>query len=393
MSNYLPHQIAKGLRVVETLKKYGVCYLAGQVRSGKTRTALYAVAQLGYKRVLWLTKKAAIPGILKESTAVGVPLTTVTNYEQAAKLSADDYDFVVVDEAHQLGTVGKPSLRIRAIRKLALDKPVLLLSGTPSAETTLGLYHQFCITKYSPLKFKNFYEFFHHYGIPTSIWVNGRKIEQYKKSRPELMEHLAPYFVEMSQDDAGITAKAQDRLHIVPLLPKTKQMIETIKTEFVAWIGGAERAFESEMAVRAVIHQVESGSVLLDGEIFNLENSEVVDYIREVFGDSPDVAVMAHFRSTREKIAKCLPNVHVYSSDGHAEGTSLAHYKHFVVANSGYSGAKFIQRRERGVLIGRDDAAVVHHIVTDAGVSRHVYKAVSDKRDFNLAMFRKMLHA
>lgn len=392
--SYYPHQITKGDEVVAVLKQYGVCYLAGEVRSGKTRTALYALGKLPVKRVLWLTKKQAIDGIVKEVAAVGATcVTTVTNYEQAPKLKAGDYDLVVLDEAHNLATRGKATARVKAVRALAFDKPLLLLSGTPSVETSLGLYHQFCVTRYTPLKFKNFYEFFRAWGIPNTIWLHGRAVEQYNRAKPELLDAVEPYFVRMTQADAGITAVADDVVHTFELGEDTLKLINKIVTDNVATIGGEEVVFETDMSVRVAIHQIEAGALLVEDRVIDLPCWEMVDYIRKTFGDKPDVAVMCHFRSTRQKIQSWLPNVHVYSSDGHAEGVDLSHYRAFVIANSGYSGAKFIQRRDRGTRIDVKTPRKVHHLMVKGALSERVYSAVSVKKDYNLAQFRRDMRA
>lgn len=386
--SYLPHQISKGQEVADILRSKGVCYLAGLPRSGKTRTALYALSLLPIKRVLWLTKKQATPGIQKEIAEVAPAYeVTVTNYEQVTKLNKADYDFAVVDEAHNLGAVGKPTQRVKDIRAIALDKPVLLLSGTPSVESSLALFHQFCVTKHTPLKYKSFFEFFRVWGVPSPIWLYGKQVEQYKKAKPELLESLEPYFVRMTQDDAGITAKAEDVVHRIELSPYTLDLI----AQALSGVMDNSMVFDSDAAIRMAVHQIEAGAVLYRDEVIHFANTELVDYIRQTFGDSSEVAVMCHFRSTRDKVAQHLPNVHVYSSDGHSEGVDLSRYKAFVIVNSGYSGAKFVQRRERGTRIDVTEPRLVHHLVSIGQLSERVYDAVSAKRDYNLAMFRKDL--
>jgi hypothetical protein len=57
--------------------------------------------------------------------------------------------------------------------------------------------------------------------------------------------------------------------------------------------------------------------------------------------------------------------------------------------NTGFSGAKHVQRRDRITNMNVTDDRVVHHIVTSGGISKDVYEAVSLKRDYNLAMFRR----
>lgn len=389
--SYLPHQIDKSAQLLRLLAEYHIAYLFGQVRSGKTRTVIKTAVDYGAVRPLVLTKKNAIAGWKSELEATGHHHFTVTNYEQAKKIDPKNHDLIIIDEAHNLGKVGKPTQRYKTIKRIAWHRPTIFLTGTPLPETPLRIYYQLSVCGYSPFStFKNFYDFFRYYGIPSPIRINGRMVEQYNKSKPELLHDVEPIMVRMSQEDAGIRAKAEDKVHKVILLPSTKDLIKQITEDQVVEIRGKVYSFESDMAVRTAIHQAEAGAILLEEEIVELPNTEIIDYIRDTFGDSSDVAVMCHFRSTRQKIARHLPNVHTFSSDAHAEGVSLAGYKHFVIANTGYSGAKHIQRRDRATNINKTEAGVANHIVTDYGVSRFVYAQVSKKLDFNITHFRRL---
>lgn len=269
----------------------------GRSRSGKTRTAIRTVE--GFKTPLVLTKKNAIPGWKSELKACGANHIHVTNYEQAHKIIPGEHDVIIIDESHNLNKVGKQTKRFRDIRELAYITPCLFLTGTPAIEKQAGLYYQLGVSQYSPFaQFRSFYDFFRCYGVPETLWIGGRQINQYNKVKPELMEKVLPYVVEMTQADAGISCNATDKVHTVKLGPAVTQWINKIKKDGVVKLDGEEYAFESDMAVRSAIHQSESGAVLLDGGIQMLPCYEVVNYIKTAFGDSPDVALMAHFRST-----------------------------------------------------------------------------------------------
>lgn len=393
MSTYLPHQIRAAYEANEVLRQHRLAYIFGEPRSGKTRTALKIASS--FKNVLVLTPKAAISGWHKEIKAIGhtAPIT-VTNYEQAPKLRAE-YDFVVIDEAHRLGKVGKPTQRVKDIRAITGQAPCLYLSGTPIVETPLAIYYQWIVCRHTPLKFRNFYDFFRAYGEPSMIKLHGRWVEQYKKSKPELLEVIEPYIVRMTQKDAGIadSVQAKDKLHVVSLERETHKLIKTIQEDKVATVAGEVIAFESDIKERMAVHQIESGALRIDDHIVELPNNEVIDYMLRTFGDSPDVALMAHFHSTRQKLERHFKQAHIYSSTAHAEGVDLSHYRHFVIVNADYSGAKFVQRRERLVNVNKTGESVVHHIVTNAGVSSLVYEMTSKKRDFNLRCYRELRDA
>ena len=391
--SYLPHQTETADKCAAVIKERGLCLLQGEMRTGKTRTALRTLELLGAKRPLIVTKKAAIAGWVSEIDAVAFSLAFpyVTNYEQCAKLAADDFDFVVVDESHAVSRPGKPTQRWKHIARISRGKPVLLMTGTPTTESLLQLYYQFALSDRSPLRYKNFYEFFRAWGVPSQIRLNGRWVEMYKKAKPELLDRAQPWIVTLTQEQAGITHKAVDRVHTVPLSAATKALIATIQKDKVVTLpNGSIYAAESDMSERVTIHQIEAGAMLHEDELINLPNTEVIDYIAETWGDSEGLALMAHFRSTRMKLELNFPKASIFSSVAHAEGVSLADFEHFVIVNSDYSGAKFVQRRDRGVNLNKRTDAIVNHIVTDGGVSKHVYNAVSKKLDFTLTNYRRL---
>lgn len=387
--SYLSHQVKASDELLAIIRQKAIALLAGLPRTGKTRAAIRVAEKSKAGRILVVTKKAAIDGWHSELEAVNaLKIYTVTNYEQVAKLE-EQFDFVIVDESHNIGRPGKPTQRLQALKQVAYGLPVLLLTGTPAAETHLAYYYQFSLSKWSPFAaFRNFYEFFNHWGMPHQIKVNGHLRETYKRARPELLPFLSPYIVKISQDDAGIKYQAQDRVHTVILQPETKALIEKIKKDKVAHIGGQLRGFETDIAERVAVHQLEYGAVLLDDEIVDNGNTEVVDFLLKEFGDYEDIGFMCHFRSTRFVLEKFFKKAKIFSSNAHAEGVNLSHLAHFVIVNSDYSGARFVQRRERITNINRTTEAVVHHIVTDGGISKSVYQTLRQKKDFTLKLYR-----
>ena len=370
----LPHQIVKAEECYDILKAKGLVYLAGEVRSGKTLTAILTAEKSKAKNILVFTKKAAIEGWMKFSDNM-TKHYHITNYEQASKLNKDDYDLVIVDEAHNLGTVGKPSKRVKEIRALAYNKPIILLSGTPHAETKASLYHQMCITKYSPFaQWSTFYKFFAVLGILESKWIAGRMLKVYKKTVPEIDLYLEDYWVRMTQADAGIDVEQDDVVHYIELDKGTTSLYNALLKDQVAIIDGEEVICDSDMKLRVTLHQLEFCQ-------------STIDFIRENFKGK--VALMSHFRKQQELLAKEFTEFDCFSSNKHKEGVDLSMYDHFVIVSSDYSGAGFLQRRQRNVNVNNTKTTRVHHLMVKGGISEQVYKAVSVKKDFNNAIFKK----
>ena len=389
---YKPHQIKSGKEIAAAMRANNFFYCAGDVRCGKTATVLYALTLLDFKSILVLTKKAAISGWHSEIERTGFDRQIhVTNFEQIKNLNGDDYDVVICDESHVIGSVGKPSKRFRELRALAWDKPYGACTGTPVAETPCSLYYQTAASKYGPFsRFKTFYKFFAEYGVPEIMYISGRAINQYKKCKPKLMDEFGRFAVTITQADAGIVSPIINRTHAVSVSPITKDLIRQAKKSGVVTLGDDEVILESDMAVRLFIHQAEFGAVLVDGEYIHTGCLAIVDYIKRQWGDDPSVGIMTHYRSTRSLFEKHFKNVELYSSNADAEGVNLAHLNHLIICGTDFSGAKHHQRINRQAnLTDGGRKIVVNHIITSSGISWSVYDAVSQKRDFSLAAFRQ----
>ena len=398
-----PHQVEFADKLYAMMKVKGYAYLAGKPRSGKTLTAILTAEKSDkINNVLVLTKKAAISGWEKFTKGMELKHSYhVINYEQAHKTIAGEYDFVIIDESHNLGTLGKPSQRIKTIKKLCWNMPHIHLSGTAIVESPCGIYHQMSISKFSPFKQKNFYDFHRVYGTPYSIKAAGRDINQYDKANSLLMPKINEFTIYMTQEDAGIdkTMQAVDKLHYVELNKPTKDLYNLIQKDNIAKVftnmffnlkpignlleDSKDLVCDTVMKLRTSLHMLESGIAKVDDEYIYLGNTEKIDYIKETFGDEETTGIMCHFVGERKLLEKHFKKAKIYSSSAHAEGVDLSHLSNFVIMSSDYSGSKFIQRRDRIINTEGSNTLTVHHIMVKKAISEQVYKKVSKKEDFN----------
>lgn len=405
------HQEVFAEKCWQVLKEKGYVYLAGLPRSGKTYTSILTAEKSNkISSVLVLTKKAAISGWHKfiDGNDSLKHKYYVTNYEQVGsmtgkkfnlKLNPEDYDLVIIDESHNLGTLAKPSARIKLIRKLCWNMPHIHLSGTAIVESPNGIYHQMTISKFRPFNHKNFYDFHREFGEPYYIKAAGRDINQYDKAKDNLMPVINEFTIYMTQDDAGIgkDVQAYDKPHYVELDEKTKKLYNELQEHNIAKIqdnglgpiNETRSAMEyqlvcdSIMKLRTSLHMLEGGVAKVDDEYIFLGNTEKINYIKEHFEDSKETGIMAHFIGERKLLAKHFKLATIYSSTSDAEGVDLSHLSNFIIYSSGYSGSKFIQRRDRVVNINGSNTTIVNHILVKKAISEQVYKKVSKKDDFN----------
>lgn len=400
-----PYQIEKANQAFKLVKELGYVYIAGKPRSGKTLTAiLVAEASTKINSVLVLTKKNAIPGWIKFTEDKELELKHkyyVTNYEQVGsiksgryhlKLKPKDYDLVIIDESHNVGKVGKPSNRYRVIKKLCYDMPHIHLSGTAIVESANSIYYQMSISKFNPFKFLNFYGFFRFWGVPYYIKAMGRDIQQYDKYKPELLNEIDEFTIYMTQEDAGIdkSLQAVDIVHYIQLNEDTRELYNTLQEKCIIDIGENKLVCDSTMKLRTSLHMLESGVAKIDDEYIMIGNKEKIDYVKKVFGDSEDVGIMCNFIGERKLLHSSFKSASIYSSTAHAEGVDLSHLRHFIIFSSGYSGSKFIQRRDRIINIKGSNTLKVHHILVKGAISEQVYKKVSKKQDFNNKTYTKV---
>ena len=272
------------------------------------------------------------------------------------------------------------------IRKLCYNLPHIHLSGTAIVESPMSIYHQMFISKYNPFKeFKNFYDFHRTYGIPTILHFGGREVKDYSVAKSELLDKINEFTIYMTQEDANIDSslQARDVLHYIKLEDKTKELYNKLQKDRILKIGDKLLVADTTMKLRTSLHMIESGVAKIDDEYIFLGNTEKIDYIKKTFGDNEDTGIMCHFVGERMLLKKYFKKAKIYSSSSHAEGVDLSYLKHFVILSSDYSGAKFIQRRERIVNISGSNTLKVNHILVKNAISDQVYSITSKKMDFN----------
>ena len=181
------YQEAAASKIASLLKNEGCAYLAGEVRTGKTLTVLAAAQRLGYKRILFVTKLKAISSIQRDALNLGVHVL-VTNYEQLKKYRYSEWDLLILDEAHSVGSYPKPGLRFKNLCTINY-RNIVLLSGTPSPESYSQLFHQFKLTRRLWHRYSNFYEWAKagYVDVTQKRVGTGQVINDYQHANKDLI--------------------------------------------------------------------------------------------------------------------------------------------------------------------------------------------------------------
>lgn len=405
--NWRPYQekiISKGREVIN---KYRFVYLAMEVRTGKTLTALGIARACAYKNVVFLTKKKAISSIIKDYELLQPNFfIKIINYESMHKLDISRCDFLVLDEAHGLGAFPKPSKRAKDVRDFIkkYNPAVCLLSGTPTPESYSQMYHQVYGIPLNPFKsFKNFYLFAQRYVSVTRKKINSLYINDYSKGRISILDEMKPYTISYSQKEAGFKVETTENVLEVEMSKQTYNYIKQLKRNRV--IEGSQEVILGDTPVKLMskVHQMCSGTVK-----FESGNSMILDYnkanfIRDYFKEKK-IAIFYKFRAEYKALKEVFSgsltteleefnstdkNIALQIVSGR-EGISLSNAECLVYYNIDFSATSYWQSRDRMTTKERLKNNV-YWIFAEDGIEKDIYKTVINKKDYTVNHFKKDL--
>jgi hypothetical protein len=410
------YQTDIGTRAVDILNNHGIVYLAMQVRTGKTATALYAADKYGAKKVLFVTKKKAISSIETDADSLGVSYQlNVINYEQLHKIAIDykkfdsEYDFFICDEAHGLGAFPKPSERTKNLMALVQSKPVILLSGTPTPESWSQIYHQLAISLRSPWnRYGNFYRWAKDYvKVHQRKYAHGT-VNDYSNARKEMIEadtkHL---FITYSQEEAGFTEFVEEEVLRVKMADATYKFADALKEKRVITNKEGETVLaDTELKLMQKLHQIYSGTVIIDDPARRAScfDSTKAKFIQENFKGqkiaiyykfiAEEIMLRSVFGSrivtTSESFNESDTNaVFISQVQSGREGVNLSTADALVMLNIDFSAVSYWQSRARLQTKDRTKSAKVYWVFAEGGIEEKIYKVVNGKKDYNTYYFRK----
>jgi hypothetical protein len=413
-----PEQRTTVDKAKQILAEKNIVYLAAEIRTGKTIMAL-SIAHEGTKqkfnKVCVITKKKAISSIEKDYKDSGYhfDLITVTNFEQVPKLNPE-YDLYVVDEAHSIGAFPKPSNRTKAIKELVKDKPVILMSGSPTPETPSQIYHQFWISPYSPFfKFSGFYKWAHEFVNIKKKFINGFAINDYTTAKEaEINQLIEPYMVKLSQEEAGFTSFVEEEIIIIPIDDRMYKLMNVLKRDKVYTMKSGDVILaDTPVKMQSLFHQLSSGTLktteIKDGkEIakYHILDESKAWYIKTRFAGHK-IAIFYRFIGEGNLLRKVFPN---YTDDPQEfnsrsdlfficqivsgrEGTNLSTADALIMYNIDFSATSYWQGRGRMQTKDRVIASKMYWLFSEKGLERYVYKAVVKKQNYTKQYFQKDL--
>ena len=378
-------------------------YLAMQVRTGKTLTSL-GIADKIAKKVLFLTKKKAMKDVVSDYNNFGFDFDlTVINYESMHKFTDIVYDMIILDEAHSLGAYPKPSKRAKDVKVLIRrDNPyICFLSGTPTPESYSQMYHQVYGIPNNPFRqYRSFYRFCDDHVNVTQRFINGFKKNVYSDGKQSILDLMAPYMIDYTQQQAGFDSVIDEEILKVPISNKIYTMCDKLKKDLVLEIGDEVILADTGVKLMTKLHQLYSGTVKFESGNTLIVDDSKARYIKWKFGDKK-IGIFYKFKAELEAIKGVLGDSVTESIDefnetdksialqivSGREGISLRNAEFLVFYNIDFSATSYWQARDRMTTKDRKYNKV-YWLFSDRGLENKIYKTVISKKNFTLKHFK-----
>ena len=396
-------------KAVSLLNKYRIAYLAMQVRTGKTLTAIATAYKFGATKILFITKKKAIQDIINQKDEYATSLQIfVTNFEQLNNVK-ESFDLIIIDEAHSLAAYPIPSARAKELKRICFGKPIIYLSGTPNPESFSQLYHQFWVSSYSPFDhYQNFYKWATQFVNVKKMKINGQSFNNYdsadKKMVMELCGHLFLYF---TQEEAGFESLVNEHIHHVEMLESTYTLANRLRIDkIVRNKDGQVILGDTAVKLMQMLHQIFSGTVIVDEpeRMAKVVDYSKVQYIKEKFNGlkiaiyykfiAEEMAIRYIFGSDRITTEAIVFNestnlIFISQIQSGREGVNISSADALIFVNIDFSAVSYWQARARIQTKDRVKEANIHWIFSKGGIEDKIYGAVMNKKDYTTYHFKK----
>ena len=262
------------------LQEYNIVYLAFEPRTWKSITSMEIAKRYWAKKILFLTKKKAIKSIESDSKYFDMNII-ITNYENLHNIKDNDFDLLILDEAHQLWTFPKPNNKVKDIKKRFSKLPMILLSWTPASESYSSFYHQFFVSINSPWKkYINFYRWVNNEYVKIKIvYTSYWESKNYSNwNYTKIMNDISHLILTYTQKEAGFETSVKEEVLYVDMLPKTYQIVDLITKNRVIELKEEVVLADTWVKLMQKLHQIYSWTVK-----FESWNTRIFDNSKAIF--------------------------------------------------------------------------------------------------------------
>lgn len=394
-------------QAADLLRQYHIAYLAFDMRTGKTLTALSACNKMDYSRVLFITKKKAIASVESDYSQSGYAFKLkVVNYEQVINLALEPWDVVIVDEAQSLKAYPKPSGRTCNIRAILhrTHADAIFLSGTPTPEGYSDIYHQFWVSAYSPFVQDNFYKWCKEFVNVKQKMISGRLHNDYSHAIEDKVKHVIDkYMITYTREEAEFTV-AQVKENIVsvdcdPRIETLKKIL--VRDRYYKMADGEEIVCDTPVSLQNKLHQISSGTVITESGVRRVLDYAKAHYIKNNYVGQR-IAVFYKFQAEGDAIRAILGDTtdspeefatgnkpFVCQVQTGSMGVDLSTADVLIFYNIDFSAVQYWQARDRLLKMTREKDARVDWLFNVDGIEPKIYEAVRQKKDYTNSWFNR----
>lgn len=399
------YQIRIANDACETLQRKKIVYLCCEVRVGKTLMALKTAENFGAKKVLFTTKKKAIPSIQSDFDNFGFKYKIqIINNESLHKVTDTDFDLVISDEHHRFGAYPKPNVTAKLFKEKFGNLPMIFLSGTPTPESHSQWYHQFWVSNHSPFNdFANFYKWANEYVDIELKYLGYAQVKDYSKARKKDFWHRIRYYIyTFTQVEAGFSTSVHENVLKCPMDAITYKIVDKLKTDLVVTNKEGQMILgDTAVKLQQKIHQLFSGTCK-----FEDGTSKVIDYSKALFIQNhfkgEKIAIFYKYKEewnalknifgndltdNLEEFNESNKNIALQIVSG-SEGISLSKAKYLVYYNIDFSSRLYWQSRDRLTTMQRKSNDV-YWVFAEGGIEEKIYASVMKKKDYTTDLFKR----
>jgi superfamily II DNA or RNA helicase len=400
-----PYQTKISAEAVEILRNKHIVYLAMEVRTGKSLTALNTAQLYGAKKVLFLTKKKAISSIQWDYDNFGFTFDLSIINDESMHLVTGNFDLIIHDENHRFGAFPKPNATAKEFKKRFSKLPMIFLSGTPTPESYSQWYHQFWVSDYSPYKnYVNFYKWAAEYVDIKEKRLGYAVVKDYSNAKENLIRRSTrPYIITFTQKEAGFTTSVNEMVLECEMQPITYEVIRRLKKDLIVRNGQGQVILgDTGVKLMQKMHQLSSGTCKFEDGTSKVIDDSKARFIKEKF-QGEKIAIFYKFKAEWDALLQVFgadyltnsveefdssdKNIALQIVSGR-EGVSLKNAKYLVYYNIDFSATSYWQSRARLTTKERLNNEVFW-IFSKGGIEYDIYKTVQQKKDYTLKIFRQ----
>jgi hypothetical protein len=398
------YQIKLSAQAAEILEHKKIVYLAMEVRTGKTLTALNTAKLFNAKRVLFLTKKKAISSIQWDYDNFGFDFDLTIINDESLHLVEGSFDLIIHDEHHRFGAFPKPNKVAQLFKKRYSKLPMIFLSGTPTPESYSQWFNQFWVSENSPFKqYTNFYKWAVDYVDVKEKRLGYAVIKDYSQAKEQIIRRMTQhYIITFTQSQAGFTTSVNEMILECEMQPITNLIINKLKKNLVVKnIDGQVILGDTGVKLMQKIHQLSSGTCKFEDGTSKVIDLSKANFIFEKF-KGVKIAIFYKFKEEFNALKsvygnQLTDNVEEFDKSDKCialqivsgrEGISLKNAKYLVYYNIDFSATSYWQSRDRLTTMQRQSNEVFW-IFSKGGIELDIYKTVLKKKDYTLKIFKE----